>query len=137
MNYKSETVNTDARIPDHIWDTDVPIILRGEHNVPEWVERAYPYHGAVVLGEDGAEVGIYETVMTGENHVESSACICFEPEQGYDGCAVDSAPLVAAAFAFAAVMYECNLPEPTDAQLEMLAATIKGQAADILAGGKR
>ena len=45
--------------------------------------------------------------------------------------------MVAAAFAFAAVMYEYNLPEPTDAQLEMLAATIKGQAADILAGGKR
>ena len=137
MNYKSETVNTDARIPDRVWDTDAPIILRGEHDGPEWAERAYPYHGAVVLGEDGAEVVIYETVLAGENRVESSAHICFEPEQGYDGCAVDSAPLVAAAFAFAAVMSEPILPEPSDAQLELLAATITGQAADTLAGGKR
>lgn len=135
MKYSSETVNTDARIPERQWDTDTPFILNG-HDGPEWAERVFPYRGLIVLGEDGAGVSIEENVYSGPGHAESYARICFEPDKGFDGCSVESAPLVAAAFAFAAVMYEGNTPEPTDAQLEMLAATIKGQAADILARHK-
>lgn len=97
------------------------------------------YEGSICTGDvDAPCPGLIETIYRNDDGTCTSF-IQIEPglPESTDGFNPSLAPRVAAAIALLGACWEHQRELPSDAQLEMLAATIKGQAADIMSGGGR
>lgn len=97
------------------------------------------YEGSICTGDvDAPTPRLSESVYANDDGTVTGF-VQIDPgiASGTDGFNPSLAPRVAAAIALLGACWEHQRELPSDAQLEMLAATIKGQAADILAGGKR
>lgn len=130
MKIQTETVDYAPAIPSHPWATADRDVYTSGDLVPKGYERTFIDTGCVPVDDDGALIRMDMYTSIGP----AGAMATTDISATFESCGVEDAYMVAAAYALAAATVQADCPEPGIEQVRMLAATIRGQARDIMGG---